>query len=64
MSFEDQMPVGDCIVCGEIVDHSEMGVCGTCGNVFHWSRCGVWGDDEHICDICKEALEKKDDTKK
>lgn len=60
MNLEDQMPVGDCVVCGETVDHSEMGNCGTCGNVFHWRRCGEWGDNEHICNLCKKVADEKE----
>ncbi len=53
MSFENLMPIGNCIVCGEYLDHSEAGFCETCGQGFHWGDCGDWDDQEHKCDNCK-----------
>ena len=52
MNPDDLEPVGDCIVCGEMVDHYEMGVCNSCDGIFHWSRCGGWGNTEHECNLC------------
>lgn len=46
---------GDCCVCGEPVDHSEMGNCGECNSVFHWGECGEWGNREHECNNCKKS---------
>ena len=54
MDIEDLMPVGNCCVCGEMVDHSEMGNCETCGGVFHWSQCGSWEGGKHTCNNCME----------
>jgi len=57
MDYEDLMPVGDCCVCGDMVDHSEMGNCETCGGVFHWSQCGSWENGKHTCEKCMEETE-------
>jgi hypothetical protein len=51
MSRND-MPCGDCSVCGELVDHSEAGFCKSCGSAFHWNECGRWVGGEHTCDGC------------
>lgn len=56
MSYgDDAMPCGDCVVCGEYLDHRDLGTCKKCGEGFHWNRCGGWSDDGdyHICGICK-----------
>lgn len=56
---EDFEYCGDCCVCGEPVELSDMGVCGKCDSVFHWGSCGEWGVSEHVCNSCKD--EKEDD---
>lgn len=51
---EDFEYCGECCVCGEPVDHSDMGNCGDCGQVFHWGGCGEWGNgSQHECNECK-----------
>ena len=52
---------GECVVCDEPVEHSDMGNCGTCGGVFHWGDCGSWHDDksEHACKTCNDYDKKK-----
>ena len=56
MNPEDLMPVGECCVCGDMVDHSEAGFCATCGGAFCWGQCGSWGESGHECNNCKEEL--------
>ena len=54
MSPDDLMPVGECCVCGEYLDFTDMGNCGTCDQPFHWGRCGGWEGAGHMCNNCKE----------
>ncbi len=46
------MPVGECCVCEEPLDHSDAGFCDDCGAAFCWSGCGGWGPDGHRCNNC------------
>ena len=57
MDFEDLMPIGNCTVCNEYLDHSDAGFCETCGQGFHWAKCGQWGDSGHECNNCKNEEE-------
>jgi len=57
MDFEDAMPIGNCTVCDEYLDHSDAGFCETCGQGFHWGKCGQWGDSGHECKSCKDEEE-------
>ncbi|EHK2883961.1 hypothetical protein J7H88_003583 [Vibrio parahaemolyticus] len=43
---------GDCCVCDEPVDLSEMGACKSCNNTFHWGDCGEWHNGQHTCHNC------------
>jgi hypothetical protein len=57
---EDMMPVGDCCVCGEYLDHLDMGNCENCGGAFHWNECGGWGgfgENRQLCSVCKYSGE-------
>ena len=48
----NDMPIGNCVVCDEPLDHSDAGFCGDCGGAFCWSCCGGWGPSKHRCDNC------------
>ena len=48
----DDMPVGQCCVCEEELDHQDAGFCKDCGGAFCWSDCGGWGPDGHRCNNC------------
>jgi len=48
------MPIGNCNVCGNPLDHSDAGFCEECGQAFHWNNCGRWLNNKHCCDTCKE----------
>ncbi|HAS6603873.1 TPA: hypothetical protein NJ322_004343 [Vibrio parahaemolyticus] len=43
---------GDCVVCDDPVDLSDMGACKSCGGAFHWGQCGEWHGNEHTCSNC------------
>lgn len=46
---EDQMPCGNCVVCGEPLDFADAGFCIDCQGGFHWGRCGGWSGGVHRC---------------
>jgi len=54
MNHEDDMPVGECVVCGEQLDHSKAGFCKLCSEPFCWDACGGWFQSEHRCIYCQE----------
>jgi|AZII01.1.fsa_nt_gi hypothetical protein len=49
---EDFEYCGECTVCNEPVDLSDMGNCSECGSVFHWGDCGTWNNGQHMCQNC------------
>jgi hypothetical protein len=46
---------GQCPVCDDAVELSDMGSCQLCGQAFHWSDCGDWSEvgNYHVCNNCK-----------
>jgi len=55
------MPCGRCVVCDDLVDHSELGICTKCGEAFHWNECGGWVWSKHVCNNCQEENEEEAD---
>jgi hypothetical protein len=49
---EDFEYAGECVVCGTLLDMSEVGFCKDCEQPFCWSNCGGWGPSGHRCDNC------------
>ena len=58
---EDDMPIGDCVVCGDDLDLNDSGFCSHCKQSFCWNKCGDWVHANHCCIECKELLETKND---
>ena len=46
------MPIGQCAICDDDLDHEDAGFCDICKRQFCWGYCGEWLDGKHACQEC------------
>jgi len=56
------MPVDQCCVCNDPLDHQYAGFCECCKGAFCWTHCGDWGVLGHMCNNCGDLDNQTKET--